>query len=568
MFSLRQDLYPHNAHLYLVTDPMNNRTYTRSITLVLVALMMVFAGCSSSTTADTKTTTTATTALPTETSATTDTTTETSTTTDTTISSRQFDVQIINTQPNPTGPGLQNFDLKVTVDTRMADADTNGPGEPALAVKIDDNWITETQQLPQKRTGTYTIQLEQNDLNRYSGAQTIRVELLDKDVLGDDLIDVWEDQVNFGAKPRPPSTTTQPVETTPATVAQSTSTTTTQPPTSTTEHTTTTASTTTRATPVTTVSTTDSIPPTTIPSTTRSTTTSPASTTTSTTPTTTDELVDSGSKTSWTVEVVRVVDGDTYEVEFPDGHTEDVRLLGVDTPEVHVENTPDEFEGIPTTQDGEDWLRDWGHKASEFARTQVAGETVTIKTDDRADRRGSYGRLLVYVYTDDSNSVNEMLIEQGYARMYDSEFSQRSEFASDEQSAQENHVGLWNYEAPDDGGDSDSRSASQLVVSEIQADAPGNDHDNLNEEYITFTNEGDSELTLTSWTIEDAAKHQYSVPKFTLGAGESVTLYTGSGSNSANELFWGSGSAIWNNGGDTIIVTTSSGETVIQKEYN
>jgi hypothetical protein len=223
MCSLRQDLSPHNAHLYLVTESMNNRAYTRSITLVLVALMMVFAGCSSSTTADTETTTTATTALPTETPTTTDTTTETLTTTDTTITNRQFDVQIINTQPNPASPGLQNFDLEVTVDTRMPDADTNGPGEPTLAVKIDGNWITETQQLPQKHTGTYTIQLKQNDLERYSGTQTIRVELLDKDALGDDLIDVWEDQDNFGAKPRPPSTTTQSVETTPATIAQSTS---------------------------------------------------------------------------------------------------------------------------------------------------------------------------------------------------------------------------------------------------------------------------------------------------------------------------------------------------------
>lgn len=413
---------------------MNNRTYARGITLVLVALMMVFAGCSSSTTADTDTTTTTTTTLTTET--------------------------------------------HTTVDT------------------------------------------------------------------------------------------TQPVETTPAKVVQSTSTTTTQQPVSTTLRTTTIASTTSTP-PVTTVTTTARVPPTTTPSTTRSTTTPPAATTTSTTPTTTtEEPVDSGPKTSWTVEVVRVVDGDTYEVEFPDGHTEDVRLLGVDTPEVHVENTPDEFEGIPTTQNGEDWLRDWGHKASEFARTQVAGETVTIKTDDRADRRGSYGRLLVYVYTDDSKSVNERLIEQGYARMYDSEFSQRSEFASDEQTAQENHVGLWNYEAPEDGGDGDSGSSSQLVVSNIHANAPGNDHDNLNEEYITFTNEGDDELTLTSWTIEDAANHEYSVPEFTLGAHESVTLYTGSGSNSVSKLYWGSGSAIWNNGGDTIIVTTSSGETVIQKEYN
>ena len=152
-------------------------------------------------------------------------------------------------------------------------------------------------------------------------------------------------------------------------------------------------------------------------------------------------------RSKWRVTVVRVVDGDTFEVRFPDGHTENVRLLGVDTPEVHVENDPAEFEGIPTTPDGHDWLRDWGHRASEFARTQLAGERVTIRTDAQADRRGSYGRLLVYVNQGGGKSFNLKLIQQGYARMYDSEFSRRSTFASAEATARRNDVGLWSYEA-------------------------------------------------------------------------------------------------------------------------
>lgn len=160
-------------------------------------------------------------------------------------------------------------------------------------------------------------------------------------------------------------------------------------------------------------------------------------------PTTTE-----GPQTEWTVEIVRIVDGDTFEVRFQDGSTEDVRLLGIDTPEVHTANDPAEFEGIPTSDDGRVWLRDWGHKASDYTNKRLAGETVTIETDPSADRRGSYGRLLVYVL-DDGENVNKQLIEQGYARMYDSEFSERSAFASAEQAAQNNDVGLWNYEAPD-----------------------------------------------------------------------------------------------------------------------
>lgn len=134
-------------------------------------------------------------------------------------------------------------------------------------------------------------------------------------------------------------------------------------------------------------------------------------------PTTSETTADS-QRTTWTVDIVRIVDGDTYEVRFADGSTEDVRLLGIDTPEVHTANDPAEFEGIPTSADGESWLRDWGHKASDYTDKRLAGETVTIETDPSADRRGSYGRLLVYVIHDGEN-VNRQLIEQGYARLYD-----------------------------------------------------------------------------------------------------------------------------------------------------
>ncbi|WP_240137524.1 thermonuclease family protein [Salinigranum salinum] len=58
-----------------------------------------------------------------------------------------------------------------------------------------------------------------------------------------------------------------------------------------------------------------------------------------------------------TVTVVEVTDGDTIDVRFDDGREETIRLLGVDTPEVHAENAPGEWETIPDTQAGRDWLR-------------------------------------------------------------------------------------------------------------------------------------------------------------------------------------------------------------------
>lgn len=60
---------------------------------------------------------------------------------------------------------------------------------------------------------------------------------------------------------------------------------------------------------------------------------------------------------------------------------------------------------------------------------------MTIRTDPQADRRGSYGRLLVYL-THDGELFNRQLLRQGYARLYESEFSKRSSFADVEASAQ------------------------------------------------------------------------------------------------------------------------------------
>lgn len=158
--------------------------------------------------------------------------------------------------------------------------------------------------------------------------------------------------------------------------------------------------------------------------------------------------------TEWTVTVERVVDGDTMEVRFPNGEVDTVRLLGVDTPEVTGENDPDEFEGVPDTTAGNDWLAEWGDRASAFATDELEDREVRIAVDPQADRRGSYGRLLVYLYTDSETSFNRELLDRGLARLYDSEFSKRAAFESAESDARRDDVGLWGFENGSDSGGS------------------------------------------------------------------------------------------------------------------
>ena len=107
-----------------------------------------------------------------------------------------------------------------------------------------------------------------------------------------------------------------------------------------------------------------------------------------------------------------------------------------------------------------------------------------------------------------------------------------------------------------------------LAVAEINADAEGNDNENLNDEYVVFENTGETPLDLGNYELLDEAGASYSFPAgFALGPGERVTVYTGSGTDTNAELYWGKSSAVWNNGGDTIIVRTDTGEEILSEEY-
>lgn len=142
------------------------------------------------------------------------------------------------------------------------------------------------------------------------------------------------------------------------------------------------------------------------------------------------------------VTVTRVVDGDTVDVRLPDGEEDTVRLVGVDTPEVHVENAPAEYEGVPDTDEGALCLRRAGHTATDYASARLEGADVTLAFDPLTDRRGGYDRLLAYVYVDGRN-LNGELVAAGHARVYDTEFALRDSFEAMEASAQSDGRGLW-----------------------------------------------------------------------------------------------------------------------------
>jgi micrococcal nuclease len=124
--------------------------------------------------------------------------------------------------------------------------------------------------------------------------------------------------------------------------------------------------------------------------------------------------------------VTRAVDGDTVEVRV-DGTEEDVRYIGVDTPESVAPGQPVEC---------------FGREAASFNRRLVEGRSVRLVYD--RERRDRYGRLLAYVYLR-RELVNETLLRRGLARTLtippNDRFAER--FDRIEQAAGSRGRGLW-----------------------------------------------------------------------------------------------------------------------------
>lgn len=103
-----------------------------------------------------------------------------------------------------------------------------------------------------------------------------------------------------------------------------------------------------------------------------------------------------------TFTVARVIDGDTLDIDVRDGQSERtrIRLLGIDAPEIHSDQSPPMF---------------FGPQASRCARESALDKSVVVYLDALNPTRGKYGRLLAYVQLPDGRFLNEILLSEGCA---------------------------------------------------------------------------------------------------------------------------------------------------------
>lgn len=99
------------------------------------------------------------------------------------------------------------------------------------------------------------------------------------------------------------------------------------------------------------------------------------------------------------VKLVRVIDGDTIEVEI-ESEIESVRLIGIDAPEI------------------EGKTKEKGIEAKNYLEKLVEGKKIRLEADETQDNRDIYNRLLRYVFLEDGKMVNAEMIKSGMAKEY------------------------------------------------------------------------------------------------------------------------------------------------------
>lgn len=131
-----------------------------------------------------------------------------------------------------------------------------------------------------------------------------------------------------------------------------------------------------------------------------------------------------------TYDVQKVVDGDTIEI-MRYGKKEEVRLIGMDTPEVVDPRKP---------------VQCYGREASAKAHEILEHTRVRLEFDPLSGERDKYNRLLAYLWEQDGTLYNQWMIANGYAHEYTYQsqpYKYQAEFKSAQANAKAQSLGFW-----------------------------------------------------------------------------------------------------------------------------
>jgi len=131
-----------------------------------------------------------------------------------------------------------------------------------------------------------------------------------------------------------------------------------------------------------------------------------------------------------TAVVAGVIEGDSVDVHLPDGQSERVRLIGINTPKAGGSHGPAQCFGL---------------EAFARAKELLNGQAVTLHLEAGQGERDRYGRLLAHLYLPDGRNFALVMLAEGYGHehTYRVPSTYQADFLAAQASAALNHLGLW-----------------------------------------------------------------------------------------------------------------------------
>ncbi|MBW1876890.1 MAG: lamin tail domain-containing protein [Deltaproteobacteria bacterium] len=238
--------------------------------------------------------------------------------------------------------------------------------------------------------------------------------------------------------------------------------------------------------------------------------------------------------------VASVYDGDTVTLASGDK----VRLRWVNTPELR----PAEAYGV---------------EAREAAKEFVSGKEVRLLLGSE-NPRDDYGRVVSGLETDEGNlSIHLLELGLGHLFVIPPDDTDLVPFLEAQGRAQAANRGIWSTE----------RYQGALHITSFHANAPGDDRQNVNGEYLRVTNVTAEPVNLDGFTIADRTGRSWTLPSLIVPAGHTVKLHSGVGGNQVSPdqqltVHLGSNSPIWNNKYDRATLYDRFGRVVDAREHS